>query len=108
MQQTHFENVVDAGPQLGQIYRFADEVLGSRLQSPQLVGRLGSNDQDGQVTVRFDFLEPLHHLESVHDGHLEIQQNQIVGSFEVHFADSRRVGGRVEGSIAGDAQHTLD
>ena len=58
MQQPHFQNVVDARPQFGQIERLADEILGSRFERAQLVIRLRSDDEHRQVAVRFDFLQP--------------------------------------------------
>ena len=107
MQQAHFQNVVDARAQLGQIERFADEILGAGFERAQLVGRLRGDHEDRQIAVRFDFLQTFHHLESVHAGHLKIEQDQAVAVLAVQFADLVRIGRRVDGSIAGDAQHAL-
>jgi hypothetical protein len=37
VQQAHFQNVVNARAQLGQIERFADEILGAGFERAQLV-----------------------------------------------------------------------
>ena len=58
-----------------------------RLQRAQLVSRLGGDGQHRQVAVRFDFLQAFHHLESVHAGHLEIEQDQVVAVLAVQLAD---------------------
>ncbi len=107
MQQAHFQNIVNAGAQFGQIERFADEILGARFQRAQFVSGLGGDHQDRKIAVFLDFLQAFHHLESVHAGHLEIEQNQRVAVFAVQLADLGRIGGSVEGGIAGNAQHAL-
>ena len=107
MQQAHFQNVVDARPQFGQVERFADEILGAGFERAQFVSRLGGDHQDRQIAVLFDFFQPFHHLEPVHAGHLEIQQDQGVTVLPVKFADGLRIGRRFDGCIASDAQHAL-
>src|ERR1017187_1893622 len=107
VQQAHFQNIVNARAQLGQIKRFADEILGAGFERAQLVSRLRSDYEDRKITVLFDFLQALHHLKSVHDGHLEIEQDQAVAVLPVKFADLGRIRRRLDGSVAGDAEHAL-
>ena len=107
VQQAHFQNVVDARAQLGQIERFADEILGAGLESPQFVRRLGGDHQDRKIAALFDFLQPFHHLESVHAGHLEVEQDEGIAVLPVPFADLVRIGRRVDAGVPGDPQHAL-
>ena len=87
MQEPHFQNVVDARPQLGQIERFADEILRAGFERAQLVIRLRGDHEDRKIAVSFDFLQAFHHLESVHARHLEIEQDQAVTVLAVKLAD---------------------
>src|ERR1039458_6634476 len=107
VQEAHVQNVVNARAQLGQIKRLADEILSAGFQSAQLVSRLRGDHEDRKIAVLFDFLQALHHLESVHAGHLEIEQDQAVAALAVKFADLGRIGRGLDGSVAGDAQHAL-
>ena len=50
------------------------------------MGWLRGDHQDWKIAVRFDFLQTFHHLESIHAGHLKIQQNQAVTVLTVQFA----------------------
>src|ERR1700690_3796349 len=93
MQQAHFQYVVNSRAELGQIERFADEVLGAGFERAQLVRRLGGDDQDGKIPVGLDFLETFHHLKSVHGGHLKIEQNEVVVIPPVEFAYVTGMGG---------------
>jgi hypothetical protein len=69
--------------------------------------RLRGDREDRKIAVLFDFLQAFHHLESVHAGHLQIEQDQGVTALAVKLADLGRIGRRLDGSIAGDAQHAL-
>src|ERR1019366_5236838 len=108
VQQAHLQNIVNARPQLGQIERFADEILRPGLQRAQLVIRLRGDYEDRQVAVLFDFLQAFHHLESVHAGHLKIEQDQVVAVLEVKLADLVRISRRLDGNIAGTTQQPLE
>ena len=107
MQEAHFQNVVDARAQFGQVEGFADEILSAGFESAQFVRRLRRNHEDRKITVLFDFLEAFHHLKSVHAGHLQIEQDQAVAALAMTLADLVRIGGGFDGSVAGDAQHAL-
>ena len=52
--------------------------LAPACERAQLVIRLGGDHQDRKIAVPFDFLQSLHHLESVHARHLEVEQDQTV------------------------------
>src|SRR5450759_3161776 len=108
MQQSHLQHVVNARQHLGQLKRLANEIFRAGLESAQLVARLCRDDKHGKVTVRFELLETLHHLESVHAGHLKIEQDQVVAVLEVKLADLARIHGGRYGKIAGAAQHPLE
>ena len=99
VQQPHFQNIVNARPKFGHIERLADEILGAGFERAQLVARLRGDHQDRQIAVAFDLLQPFHHLESIHAGHLEIEQDQAVTILAVKFADLRRIGRRVEREV---------
>ena len=70
--------------------------------------RLGGDDEDRQVAVRFDFLQAFHHLEPVHPGHFEIEQDQVVAVVAVQPADLVRIHRRRDASVAGLAQHAIE
>ena len=108
VQQPHFQHVVDARQHFGQIERFADEILRAGFQRAQLVARLGGDHEDRKIAVRFDFLQAFHHLESVHAGHLQIEQDQVVAVLAVKLADLLRIHRGRDASIAGAAQHLLE
>jgi len=108
VQQADFQHIVNPHQYFIQIERFADEVLGTALQCAQLVRRLGGDGQHRQIAFGFDFLEPFHHLESVHAGHLNIQQDQVVGIVAVKLADLARIHRGCDGHIAGIAQRPLE
>jgi hypothetical protein len=78
VQQPHFEHVADARPDLDQIERLADEILCAGLQRAQLVTGLGGDHEDRKVIVRIVGLERFNHLEPVHAGHLQVEQDQVV------------------------------
>ncbi len=69
--------------------------------------RLGGDDQHREIAVRFDVLEPLRRLTSVHAGHLQIEQNRVATVLEVKLADLVRVHRGRDRNIAGTAQHPL-
>ncbi len=71
------------------------------------MSRLCSDHQDREIAIPFDLLQPFHHLESVHAGHLEIEQNQTVTILAVQFADLARISRGLDAGITGDAQHAL-
>ena len=108
VQQADFQHVVNARQHLGQLKRFADEILRADLQSAQLVAWLGGDDQHREVAVQFNFLEPLNDLESVHGGHLQIEQDQVIAVLEVKFADLARIHGGCDGTIAGALQYPFE
>jgi len=87
VQQPHFQHVVDACLDFDQIERLADEILCAGLQRAQLVARLGGDHQDRKVAVRIVGLEAFHHLESIHAGHLQVEQDQVVAVFAMQRAD---------------------
>ncbi len=70
--------------------------------------RLGGDHEDRKIAVRFDFLQAFHHLESVHAGHLKIEQDQVVAVLAVKLADLARIRRGCDGNIAGAAQHPLE
>ena len=76
VQQPHFQHVVDARLDFHQIERLADEIPCAGLQRAQLVAGLGGDHEDRQVAVGIVGLQAFHHLESVHAGHLQVEQNR--------------------------------
>ena len=78
VQEAHFQHVVNPRQHLGQRKRLADEVLGAGLEGAQLLSRLRADDQHRKVAVRCNFLESLHDLESIHAGHHQVQQDEVV------------------------------
>ena len=101
--------VVDPHQHLDDVERLADEVLGAGLAARAACGGLGGHDEDRQVAVRLDLLQALHHLEPVHAGHLEVEQDQVVAVLAVELADLR-AGPCVDATdgVAGAAQHALE
>ncbi len=91
-----------------QIKGFADEILRAGFQRPQFVARLGGDHEDRNVAVRFDLLQSFHHLESIHAGHLQIEQDQVVVVIAMQGADRMRIHRRGNARIAGTAQHLLE
>ena len=108
VQQAHFKNVVHTREQLGQLKRFADEILGPGSKRMELLLRLRRNDENRKIAALLDFLQTFHYLESVHSRHLEIEKDQIVTISAVEFADPIRIGRGFDRNIAGAAQHTLE
>jgi hypothetical protein len=58
------------------------------------VARLGGNHEHRQVGVGRVGLEAFHHLEAVHAGHLQVEQDQVVAVLAVQRADLARIHGR--------------
>ena len=103
MQQAHFQHVVSARPHLGQFEWFADEILRAGLQRAQLVPRFGGDHEHRKIAFRFDFLKAFHYLESIHAGHLEIEQDQVVTVLLVKLRDLARIHCGRDGNITGAA-----
>ena len=61
------------------------------LQRAQLVARLGGDHEDRKVAVRIVRLEAFHHLESIHAGHLQVEQDQVVAVLAMQRADLLRI-----------------
>ena len=74
----------------------------------QLVTRFGGDHEHRKVALRFDFLKAFHHLESIHAGHLEIEQDQVVAVLSVKLADLARIHRGRDGGITGAAQYALE
>ena len=91
VQQTHFQHVANTHQHLGQLKRFADEILRACPERAEFVIRLGGDDKHRKIAVRFNFLEPLHHLKPIHAWHQKIEQDQVVAILEVELADLARV-----------------
>ena len=108
VQQPHFQHVVDARLDFDQVERLADEILGAGLQRAQLVAGLGGDHEDRKVAVGIVGLEAFHHLESVHAGHLQVEQDQVVAVLAMQRADLLRIHGRGDAGVAGLAQHLLE
>ena len=108
VQQPHLQHVVDARLDFDQIERLADEILRAGLQRAQLVTRLGREHDDREVAVGIVRLEALHHLESIHAGHLQIEQDQVVGVPAMQRADLLRIHRRGHAGVAGLAQQLLE
>ena len=109
VQQPHLQHVVDARPHFDQVERLADEILRAGLQRAQLVARLGGDHEHRQIAVRVVGLEAFHHLESVHAGHLQIEQDQVVVVLAVQRADLAADSVvDVDARVAGVAQHLLE
>jgi hypothetical protein len=68
---------------------------------------LSSDHDHRQVAARFDLLQPLHHLKSIHAGHLKVEQDQVITVLSVQVAHLARIGGRLDGGVPGDPQHAL-
>jgi len=107
VQQAYFQQVADAGLHFDQVERLADEVARAGLQGAQLVARLGGDDQHRHVTIEFDLLQRGQHFKAVHDGHLQVEQDQVEMLLLVQRADGARVGRRAHLEIACLVQHLL-
>ncbi len=99
---------MDAGADFDQIEGFADEILGAGLQGAQLVARLGGNHQHRQVGVGRVGLETFHHLESIHAGHLQVEQDQVVVVLAMQGTDLVRIHRRHDAAVAGFAQQLFE
>ena len=91
-----------------QIEGFTDEVLGARLQRTQLVARLCREHDDRQVGVRRIRLQAFHHLEAIHGGHLQVEQNQVITVLSMQGADFERLHRRAHVAIPGLLQHARE
>ena len=89
------------------VKRFADEILRAGCQRPQLVARLGRDHEYRKIAIGFDFLQPFHHLEAIHAGHLQIEQDQVVVVVAMQRAHGTRIRRRRHAPIAGFTQHLL-
>src|ERR1700694_2291428 len=78
MDQADFEHVVNSEQDFFEINWFTDKILRPGSQRAQLVIWLGGNHEDRQIPACFNFLQVVHDLETVHAGHLEIEQDQVV------------------------------
>ena len=99
---------MDARLDFDQVERLADEILCAGLQRAQLVAGLGGDHEDRKVAVRVVGLEAFHHLEAVHAGHLQVEQDQVVAVLAMQRADLVRIHGRGDARVAGLAQHLLE
>jgi len=61
------------------------------LQRAQLVAGLGRDYHDRQVAIRIVGIEACHHLESIHAGHLEIEQDQVIAVLAMQRANLARI-----------------
>ena len=104
VQQAHFEHVADARPDFDQIEGLADEIPRARLQGAHLVAGLRGDHEDRQVGVGSVGLETCDDLESVHAGHLQVEQDQVVGVFTMQRADLLRIHGRGNARVAAFTQ----
>ena len=91
VQQPHFQHVVDARLDFDQVKRFADEILRAGGERTQLVARLGGDHEHRKIAIGFDFLQAFHHLEAIHAGHLQIEQDQVVVVVAMQRADGMRI-----------------
>src|SRR5665647_612086 len=91
VQQAHFQHVVDAPLDFDLVKRFGYEIFRAGGQRPQLVARLGRDREDWRITLGFDVLQAFHHLETIHAGHLQIEQNQVVVVGAMQRADGMRI-----------------
>ncbi len=82
-------------------------ILRPGFQRAQLVPREGCYHENRKITVGLDLLQALHHLESVHAGHLKIEQDQVVTILAVKFAALARIDRRHYGYVASIVQHLL-
>ena len=85
----------------------ADEILRAGGERAQLVVRLGGDHEHRKIAVRFDFLEAFHHLEAVHAGHQQIEQDQVVAILAIQLADRMGICRRRNVHIAVSTQHLL-
>jgi lysyl-tRNA synthetase class I len=93
---------------LGDVERFADEILCPGFQCAQLVFGLGRDHENRKISARFDLLQVFHHLESVHAGHEKIEQDQVVTVHEVKLTDLARIHRARDVIIAGAPQYLLE
>jgi CO dehydrogenase nickel-insertion accessory protein CooC1 len=105
VEQPHFQHVADACLDLDQIKGLADEIPCAGQQCAQLVSWLCGYHQHGQVTVGGVGFEALHHLESVHFRHLQIEQDQVVGVLAVQRAHLLGIHACESPGVAGLKQH---
>ena len=101
VQEAHFEHVVDARLELDQVKRFGNEIPRARRQGTHLLVALGGDHQDRQVPVTLHLLQRLHHLKTIHAGHMQVKQNQIVGVCTMQVTHGKRVLGGCEAGVAG-------
>jgi len=72
------------------------------------VNRLGGNGQHRHVAFRFDLFQLFHYLETVHAGHAQIEQNQVVVMVAMKGSDAMGILCRGNAQIAGPPQHLLE
>ena len=99
---------MDARLDLEQVEGLADEILGAGLQRAQLVPRLRRDHHHREVAVGGVGLERFDHLEAVHAGHLQVEQDQVVAVLAMQRADLVRASGGAHAAVAGLAQGFLE
>jgi hypothetical protein len=95
------QHVVDSRFDFDEIERFADEVFRTGLQRAQLVAGLGGDDEHREVGSASLVLRTLHHDESVHARHLQVEQDEVVAVRAMECADLERIHRRRDVHVAG-------
>ena len=77
------------------------------LQGAQFVARLYRQHYNWQIRIGNVGLEAFHHLEAIHAGHLQVEQDNVVAVKPMQYADFHRIHGRTYLGIAGFAEQLL-
>ena len=108
VEEAHLQHVVDARLHFDQVEGLGYEILRAGLQRAQLMARLGGDHEDRKIAVHIVGLEAFDHLEAVHSGHLQVEENQVVAVLAVQRAYLARVRGRGDRGVTRFAQHLLE
>jgi len=111
LQQPDFQGITNMSQDFESIKRLADKTFCTCLQGAFLMLRLSSNHQNGKRLTGLDFLnflQTLHDLESIHFGHHQVEQDEIVPVPAVKAANVKRIRCKGYRNIAGCAKHASD
>jgi hypothetical protein len=110
VQEPNLEHVPDPEQDLVEVEWLGQEVLrpGCQGPSPCLGGRVCGEDEDGQVRVpRGQRLQQLHHFESVHVRHQQIEEDQVRLAFGDQTGDLARLRGARDVAVPSVRQRPL-
>ena len=68
---------------------------------------LRGDHQHRKIAVDLNLFEAFHHLKTIHVGHFQVQQDQVISVLGMQGADVGGKGGRHQRGVTGSGQHAL-